>query len=220
MSDSLFKLDNTRVDNVPISEDESNALFTKLREYFPWVKQVNYNGISNLYQHEILNETVMRTCVPTATVEAMINKKVASAHRLFALDSKTSMLYVTNLFQDENPSWVTDEMFIIGVTEHFEELNRPINPLMLSFKEYFFVASDNYISSYNPSFLENKDSDTVFSALVVDNEIKTIRKYTDFVKEGNDFLINWQSVYFLFAKKARRMDLIRDLFNKDFVTPV
>lgn len=219
MSDSLFKLDNTRVDNVPISEDESSPLFSKLKEVFPWVKNVNYNGISNPYHHEILNETVMRTCVPTATVESMIGKKVASAHRLFALDSKTSMLYVTNLFQDENPSWVTDDMFIIGVTEHFEELNRPVNPLMLTFKEYFFVASDSLISSYNPSFLEDKDSDTVFSALVVDGEIKTIRKYNDFVKDGNDFLINWQSVYFLFAKKARRMDLIRDLFNKDFVTP-
>ena len=90
---------------------------------------------------------------------------------------------------------------------------------MLTFKEYFFVASDSLISSYNPSFLENKDSDTVFSALVVDDEIKTIRKYNDFVKDGNDFLINWQSVYFLFAKKARRMDLIRELFNKDFVIP-
>jgi len=219
MSDSLFKLDNTRVDNVPISEDESSPLFDKLKEVFPWVKNINYNGISNPYQHEILNETVMRTCVPTATVESMIGKKVASAHRLFALDSKTSMLYVTNLFQDENPPWVTDDMFIIGVTEHFEELNRPINPLMLTFKEYFFVASDSLISSYNPSFLENKDSDTVFSALVVDDEIKTIRKYNDFVKDGNDFLINWQSVYFLFAKKARRMDLIRELFNKDFVIP-
>lgn len=216
MPDTLFKQNGSKITNTNLSDKEGIDLFDTLKKSFSWIKQEDYRAIAPSYYHEVLGEQVTRTCVTIKTAENLVNKKVASAHRLFGLESKTSMLYITLLFDEEKPSWATDDMFILGKTEHFEEYGRPCNPEMLNFKEYFFVASEETLLSMGVD-ISDINNDTVYSVLVKNNEIKAVRRYTNFVENDDGILANWQLLYVLFAKRARRIDLIKDLFSKPFI---
>jgi hypothetical protein len=126
------------------------------------------------------------------------------------------MLYATVLFDSDKPTWAHDDMFIIGVTEHHEEYNKPVNPDMLTFKEYFFVTSQSHAETLGLD-LENVNNDTVFSALVKDNQVVAYRRYSNFVETDTGVLAAWQMAYVVHAKLARRMDLVRALFANPFI---
>jgi len=217
MPDVLYKQDNTKVVNHNKDEKElTDSLFAEIKSKFDWFNEIDHRAVSDKYTHEILGNQVIRTCVMLPTAEAMVGKRLATAHRLFDVDTNTSMLYSTILFADEQPSWAHPDMFIIGVTEHYEEYNKPVNPDMLTFKEYFFVTSTEGAQTLGLD-LTGVNHDTVFSALVKDDQVVAYRRYSNFVETDTGVLANWQMAYVVHAKLARRMDLVRALFANPFI---
>jgi hypothetical protein len=216
MADVLYKQDGSKVRNINLTDDESIPLMAQLKSKFDWINQEEYRAVAEPYFHEYLEANVIRTCVIIKVAEVLLGKSLATAHRLFDLDSNTSMLYATSLFQEEQPAWAPPNAFILGVTEHYEEYSHAINPKMLDFKEYFFVAPPETLIELGVDQTDI-NNDTVYSALVSNNEVKAIRRYTNFVENDPGILANWQLLYIIFAKKARRLDLIRDLLSKPFV---
>jgi hypothetical protein len=196
-----------------IKEDDqtTDTLFNTLKQDFPWITKAEYRGISDVYQHEYTKTNVVRTCLYVTIAENLLGKKIGTAHRLFDVDNKTSCLYATVLYEGERPSWAIGDMFVMGYTEHHEELGKPCSPELLNFKEYFFTASEETLQQLGID-TTNINEDTIYSVVVADNEIVSARKYTDFLEEEDEF--SWQLLYIMFAKKARRMDLVRELVNR------
>lgn len=218
MSDTLFQSNGTKVQNHVEGSAESEPLFDSLEQQFPWSKRSLYRAIGETYTHEFLNERVTRTCLNTIEAENLIGNPVATAHRLFGRDSNTSMLYVTDLYQGERPGWATPDTFVIGETIHHQELGRPINPQMLEFKEYFFVAPKNDLETVYLVDTRDVNGSTVFSALVSGNQLVAVRRYTNFMTANvTGVLANWQSIYVMFARKAKRNDLVRRLFALSYI---
>jgi len=137
------------------------------------------------------------------------------AHRVFGMESNTSYLYSTDLMNNDKPDWAHQDMFIMCKTNHYEEYKRLCKPEMLSFEEYFFVASPEVLSTLNLN-LDNMNEDTVFSALVSNNEVVSYRRYTNFDEQSQGVLANWQVIYTLAARRARRMDLVKELYSKSY----
>ena len=65
--------------------------------------------------------------------------------------------------------------------------------------------------------LSDRNDDTLFSVLVSDGNIVGQRRYTNFDTNDTGVLANWQMMYVMYAKKARRMDLARSLFAQPYV---
>jgi hypothetical protein len=216
MPDVLYKIDGVKVTNHNQGEDQATGLFDVVKEKFTWFDKEVHRAVSQAYHHEILGEQVIRTCVVMKYAEEVLDDVFGTAHRLFGMDSGTSMFYVTKLFQGTNPAWCDENMFILSFTEHHEELNRPCSPNMLGFTEYFFVASPEKLAEMEYDLTDVND-DTLFSVLTVNDEIVAKRRYTNFVEDDAGVLANWQTMYVMYAKKARRMDLVRSLFSKSFV---
>lgn len=216
MPDVLYRQDGTRTSNFNKGAEQVPGLFADIKAKFPWFNEGDHRAVSEAYTHEVLGERVMRTCVMIANAEEALGKRVATAHRLFGLDSLTSMLYVTVLFDGENPSWMHPDAFILGVTEHHEEYGRPINPAMLGFKEYFFVVPPLDMNQFGLD-IEGINADTVFSALEVNGQVVAYRRYSNFTPGDSGVLANWQMLYVLHAKIARRMDLVRQMYALPYI---
>ena len=217
MPDVLYRQDGSQIANHNKGEPEVETLFAAVKADFPWFDPEQHRAAADQYRHELLKEDVIRTCLMISVAEEALSERVMTAHRLFGMDSKTSMLYVTKLYQGEQPAWAVQGMTVLGVTEHHEEMARPINPAMLTFNEYFFVAPKDVLASLGVN-TENTNHDTMYSALVSDGEIKSIRRYSNFVEGDTGVLANWQMMYTLHAKLARRMDLVRTLFSLPYLT--
>ena len=216
MPDVLYRQDGTQTNNYNKGAPEVPALFAEIKASFPWFNEGDHRAVSEAYTHEVLGERVIRTCVMIANAEEALGKRVATAHQLFGLDSKTSMLYVTVLFDGQMPAWMDPNAFILGVTEHHEEYGRPVNPAMLTFKEYFFVVPPADMSQFGLN-LEGINSDTVFSALEVDGQVVAYRRYSNYTEGDTGVLANWQMLYVLHAKLARRMDLVRQMYALSYI---
>jgi hypothetical protein len=216
MPDILFKQDGQKVENFNKNQLESAALFDDIKQAFPWFDVGSHRAVSQAYVHEIIGKRVMRTCLMLNYAESIVDGAFGTAHRLFDLDTGTSMIYVTKLFEGDKPSWATDDMFILGQTEHHEEFKKPCDPAMLSFSEYFFIAADERLESMNFD-LTDRNEDTLFSVLVSGDQVVAQRRYTNFDPEDAGVLANWQMMYVMFAKKARRLDLVRALFAQPYV---
>lgn len=216
MPDILFRQDGSQVANHNKGEGVVPVLFAQIKDRFPWFDEGEHRAVAEPYMHEVLQEQVIRTCVLVAEVENILGKRVATAHRLFGLSSQTSMLYITTLFEGENPAWLPEQAFVLGVTEHHEEYGRPINPLMLGFKEYFFVVPPVDMNQFGLD-IEGINSDTVFSALEVNGQLVSYRRYSNFAADDSGVLANWQTLYVMYAKLARRMDLVRKMFALPFI---
>lgn len=216
MPDILYRQNGTQVHNHNTESSQMQPQFDEIKSSFPWFDETLHRTVSDAYVHEVLQEPVIRTCVMLTNAEEVLGKRVATAHRLFGMTSKTSMLYVTVLFDGVNPSWMPQNAFILGVTEHHEELNRPISAAMLGFKEYFFVLP---LAEVTQLGLDTQDvnTDTVFSALEVDGQVVAYRRYSNFAVGDTGSLANWQLLYVLHAKLARRMDLVRTMFSLPFI---
>lgn len=216
MPDILFKQDGQKVENFNKSQPESTALFDVIKQAFPWFDIGSHRAVSQPYVHEVIGKQVMRTCLMMNYAESIIEGTFSTAHRLFDIDTCTSMIYVTKLFEGDTPSWATDDMYILGYTEHHEEFKKPCDPAMLSFSEYFFIASDERLEAMGFD-LTDRNEDTLFSLLVSDGQVVAQRRYTNFDESDSGVLANWQMMYVMFAKKARRMDLVRSLFAQPYV---
>lgn len=217
MPDVLYRQDGTQTRNFNKGEPEVQPQFDLIKQSFPWFAVEEHRAVSEAYVHEVLQEQVIRTCVMIAVAEEALGKRVATAHRVFGMDSHTSMLYVTVLYDGEKPSWLAPEAFILGVTEHHEEYGRPVNQAMLGFKEYFFVVPPADMNQFGLD-LTNLNSDTVFSALEVDGQVVAYRRYSNFAEGDTGVLANWQMLYVLHAKLARRMDLVRQMFALPYIS--
>jgi hypothetical protein len=218
MSDTLFLQSGLRIQNYKNAEDGSVSLWEELKTQFDWIDTELYRAVSESYNHEFLTERVTRTCISTSRAEEMLNKKVATAHRLFGRDSGTSVLYVTELFDQDKPSWMSAGSFPIGTTSSFEEYGKPCRAEMLLFSEVFFVAPQDELTSFYGINIEGTNDSTVYSAIVSNNTPVSFRRYTNFTSSDLEgVLTNWQSLYVYFCKNARRMDLVRELFSKPFV---
>ena len=216
MPDVLYKTDGQKVTNYNKESEQSAPLFDAIKEKFDWFDVGSHRAVSESYTHEVIGKTVIRTCLIMQYAESIVDGIFGTAHRLFNLEDGTSMLYVTKLFEDEKPSWATDDMYILSYTEHHEEFKKPIDPKMLSFNEYFFVASDERLEQMGFD-LSDRNDDTLFSVLVSDGNIVGQRRYTNFDTNDTGVLANWQMMYVMYAKKARRMDLARSLFAQPYV---
>ena len=218
-SDLMYQTNGNKVPNYRSNNSRYSELFSELKTKFPWITLSQYAGVSESYTDEYLNENVVRSCLVLKQAFTLLgNEDFALAHRLFSLDSNTSMLSITKLFVEEQPSWVSQEMFILSVTEHYEEYNKPCNPKMLTYKEYSFVAPQETLETFSLD-LSDLNNDTAFSILVDNNnQIISKRRYTNFdINDTSSFLANWQTYYIMYAKKAKRMDLVRNMFSKSYI---
>lgn len=216
MPDVLYKGDGQKVENFNKSSPEAGPLFDQIKQAFPWFDVGVHRAVSQEYVHEITGKRVQRTCLMLNYAESIIEGTFGTAHRLFDMEGGTSMIYVTKLFEGDKPSWATDDMFILGYTEHHEEFKKPIDPLMLTFSEYFFIASDERLEAMGFD-LTDRNEDTLFSVLVSNDQVVAQRRYTNFDPMDAGVLANWQMMYVMYAKKARRMDLARSLFAQPYV---
>jgi len=214
MRDTLLKSDGTKVKKYLENSNEAIALLEEIKSNFNWFDRNIAIGIYDKYIHEYLNKNVITVCVQLNYAKTMIIDEFALAHQLFDVDTNTSMLYVTRPFIQDKPSWAQQDMFILACTDHYQELDRPYNPKMLEFKEYFFVAPTVTLNTMEYD-LTDINNDTVFSVLVANNEIVAKRRYTNFIPEDiSSFLANWQAVYVLYLKKMKRLDLAKTLFTQ------
>lgn len=220
MPDTIYKNDGSKILNYTQNTTGFSDSEALIKEKFPWFDVTQHRTLSQPYLHEYLNETVIRACIVLKYATNLIgNENIATAHRLFSLDSNTSMLYSLNLFVEDKPSWITQEMFIVAVTNHYEEYGRPCNPKMLTYKEYWFVAPQETLETLNLN-LEDLNNDTLFAILVDtnNNDIISARRYSNF--DPNDttgILASWQTYYVMHAKKQKRMDLVRTMFSKSYI---
>lgn len=195
---------------------QAPALFEQLRSAFPWVADNEYRAVSTEHVHEILSERVIRTCVVMQMAQEMLDKQIISAHRLFGLDSLTSAFMVTRLFVDQQPSWAPPETYVLAYTEHHDELGRPCSPGMLGFSEHYFVCAKATAAGLGID-ITDADEETVYAAMVQDGQVVGYRRYSHVGDPDNDVLENWQVLYMWYAKKARRLDLVRQLLSFSFM---
>lgn len=219
MPDTIYKNDGSKILNYLQDTAGFSDSVALIKEKFPWFDVTQHRTLSQPYLHEYLNETVIRACVVLKYATNLIgNENIATAHRLFSLDSNTSMLYSLNLFTEDQPSWIDKELFIIAATKHYEEYGKPCNPKMLTYKEYWFVAPQETLETFNLN-LNDLNNDTLFALLVDNNnQIISTRRYSNF--DPNDttgILASWQSYYVMHAKKQKRMDLVRNMFSKPYI---
>jgi hypothetical protein len=218
-SDLMYQINGDKIPNYRSNNNRYNEIFFELKVKFPWINLSQYAGVSEPYTDEYLNENVVRSCLILKEAFTLLgNQDFGLAHRLFSLDSNTSMLSVTKLFVEDQPIWVNQEMFILSVTEHYEEYNKPCNPKMLTYKEYGIIAPQETLETFNLD-LTDLNNDTAFSILVdSNNQIIAKRRYTNFdTNDTSSFLASWQTYYIMYAKKAKRMDLIRNMFSKSYI---
>lgn len=208
MADTLYFPNNTAIRTIDVLNDTSNALWDTLESQFDWVKREEYISISPSYTHEHLEEVVTRTCVPTRSVGEILGRKFFSAHRLFGTESKTSSLYVTDIFLGDHPPWLPSSGAVIGETTHYDEVSRPCRPEMLNFSEQFFICNREDAGTKFGLYPEKLTNDSIYSALVVKGQSEPIAfRYYD---TGFD----WQSFYVALARAHGDLSLARELFNK------
>jgi len=212
MPDTLYKQNGDVIVNHRSGDEECVTLFDTVRGSFPWFDLDFHVAASDPYIHEVFNEQVIRTCFRTTDAEEMVGKTVATAHRMFCMDSQTSFVITTDLFEDEQPSWKPPQSHVIACTNHYEEYGKPAPTGFDSFKEYFVACSSEVAAESFGVNIENTNSDTLYTVLVDnDDNIITTRRYTNYI-EGDGVLANWQGIYVFFCKRAKRMDLARQLF--------
>lgn len=214
MSDSLYLSGGGVVHNHNFFSEPGDALFDRLRAVFPAVLNDTYQAIADEYVHEVLGHPVIRTCLLVQDAKDMIGKDVATCHRLFDLQSNASILYTTDFFDQPTPAFMSPGSFVLAKTEHFEEYSRPASAELMGFCEYFFIAPLAELQSFYGLTIDQIPTSTVFSVLVKDGAIAAVRRYTN---DADALLNGWQTAYMYFAKKARRIDLMRNLVNLEFI---
>lgn len=209
--DKIFLADGQTSTNRNISVEESSSAKATLSSSFSWFSEDDHVAIADPYLHEIHQEQCIRTCFPAPVLADMVDKEYASAHRMFLPGSQTSYVFGITLFTGDQPNWITDDAFVIAQFDKYEEHGRPCPDL--DFSELMFAATDSFAESLGIDVSHNTD-DTLYTALVQNGNIIATRSYTN--PTGEDPLIsNWQGVYVFFCKKARRIDLARELFRRN-----
>lgn len=216
MPDVMYRKGEQEVRNYNKGDAKVDEQFSKVKAKFPWFDEGVHRAASDEYVHEVLGEKVIRTCVMIATAEEALGKRVMTAHRLFGMDSGTSMFYATVLFDGVNPTWMPEGAYVLGVTEHHEEFGKPVGDKMLGFKEYFFVVPPAVMGGLGID-LTGLNADTLFSALEVNGQVVSYRRYTNYDTEDTGVLANWQMLYVLHCKLAKRMDLARSMFGLPYI---
>jgi len=216
MPDIMYKADGEKVETFLKSNPESVALFDQIKGAFPWFDVLSHRAVSQSYVHEVTGKRVMRTCLMMHYAQTILDGVFGTAHRLFDVETGTSMLYVKKLFVNAKPAWAPDDMYILSYTEHHEEYMKPCDPLFLSFTEYIFIASDDRLNQMGFD-LSDRNDDTLFSVLVSNGQIISQRRYTNFDPTDAGALANWQTMYVMYAKKVGRLDLAQSLFAQPFV---
>ena len=208
--DKLFLANGQVSQNKNIVDSEVNEYKQLLKENFSWFRDVDHVAIADPYTHEIFNETCIRTCFPAPVLTELTGIEYATAHRMFLPESNKSYVFGLSLYDSEQPSWITEEAFVLAeFTKHIEAGRDAPN---LEFKELVFVCTDSFAENLGIN-TANKTLDSFCSAIIVNNEIVATRIYTN--PTGDDpLLTNWQSLYVLFCKKAKRIDLARELFSR------
>lgn len=208
--DKLILANGSTSTNRNISIEEVSEYKITLRDNFAWFSEDDHVAIADPYEHEVHGETCIRTCFPAPVLADMVGKEYASAHRMFLPNSQRSYVFGITLFADEQPSWITEEAFVIAQFDKYEEHGRACPNL--EFSELMFTATDAFAESLGID-ISNNTEDTLYTALIKNGEIVATRSYTN--PTGEDPLIsNWQGVYVFFCKKARRIDLARELFRR------
>lgn len=214
MADTFFLRSGTAVRNHTMGTEAADALFDRLRASVPDVLYDSYQAIGDEYTHEVLGSRVIRTCLLAQDGIDLVGKAPASCHRLFELESGCSFFYTTDLFVDDKPPCMGPKSFIIAKTSHFEEFGRPCRPEMLSFSELFFIAPIEELNGFYGLQVESIQPNTLFSALVADGQIRSVRRYWS---DTDALMTNWQGVYVYFARKEGRIDLARQVMNLPYL---
>lgn len=214
MSDSFYLQGGQAVHNRDHDLPEADALYEALRQVFPSTLMDSYQGFTDQYQHEFLNEPVLRACMLIQDAKDLTGTDAAACHRLFGMQSATSVLYTTVLDEEPEKAFLSQSSYVVAKTVHYEEFGRPCRPEMLTFTELFFVAPLSELQSFYGLSLTEIPPGTIFSAVVANNQLVSVRRYTS---ETDNLLGQWQSIYVLFCKRARRMDLARRLINLEFL---
>jgi hypothetical protein len=183
----------------------------ELRKKFNWVESDFTTGISDAYIHELLNEPVTRCCVAIKYAKDILERDAFVCHRLFGLNTGTSVLYTTDLYSGPQPNGIPDSVFVFAETNHYAEFNRPTTDLMTGYKEYFFTAPIGIIYALGIN-TEGVNESTVYSAIHYNNEVVAFRRYTNYDDEDTtSTLANWSLLVILAARKAKRNDIIKKL---------
>jgi hypothetical protein len=217
MPDVLYKNDGIKVRAIPKTDDESTPIIREVQAAFPWFKESEHRTVGEKYLHEVIGHNVYRFCVELDTIKHLLpDREFGACHRLFDMDTNKSVLYTTEVFIGEDPEWLPEGGMCIGETFHFEEFGRDCSPELMSFKEMFFVTSPEEAAKLGIDTTDvNKD--TVYSALVVDGAVHAYRRYTNFVEADNGVLANWQLLVILYARRAKRNDIIKRLLSLDYL---
>ena len=211
MPDTMYKANGDVIVNHRSGEEECVELFDRIRGSFPWFDLDFHVAASDPYTHEVFNEEVIRTCFRTTDAADMVGYNVATAHRMFCMNSNTSFVITTDLFTDEQPSWKPENSHIIAATTHHEEFDKPAPEEFNSFREYFVACKPEVAQEAFNVDITDTNEDTLYTVLHDGTDIISVRRYTNYI-EGDGVLANWQGIYVFFCKKARRMDLARQLF--------
>lgn len=211
MPDTIYMEDGTVVVNHRDTADECSERYRDIIAVFPWFNIDDHVAAAEPYTHEIFGEQTIRTCFRTTDAKTMLGRDVGTAHRVFCLDSATSYIAVTELYEDEQPEWCPDGAYVLSYTTHHQEFGKPAPAGFDSFNEYFMACRPDVVESLGLNTTDVND-DTLISFLVTtDGNVMAKRRYSNFV-EGDGVLANWQGIYVFYCKKARRMDLARALF--------
>ena len=211
MPDTLYKQNGDVVVNHRSGEQECLDLFDTVRASFPWFDLDFHVAAADAYDHEVLNESVIRTCFRTTDAKDMVGYEVATAHRLFCMDSQTSFVITTELFTDEQPAWKPEESHVIAATTHHEEYGKPAPTGFDGFREYFVACRPEVAAEAFGLDVTGANNDTLYTVLSNGTDKLAARRYTNYI-EGDGVLANWQGIYVFFCKRARRIDLARQLF--------
>jgi len=214
MSDSFYLQNGQAAHCRDRGLPEADALYEAVRQVFPATLMDSYQGFTDQYQHEFLAEPVIRGCLLVQDAKELVGADAVACNRLFGMQSATSVLYTTELDTEPQPAFLSPNSYVIAKTCYHEEFGRPCRPEMLQFRELFFLAPLAELQSFYGLSLTEIPPGTLFSAVVANDQLISVRRYTN---EADNLLNAWQSMYVLFCKKARRMDLARGLMNLEFL---
>ena len=217
MGDIIHKSDGTTVSEYRIGTVEFENTASIINQKFSWFDRNQCIYLTQPHTHEFINENIIRACVlREEAINLLGNDLFFTTHRIFDIDSSTSVLGVFSLYTDSIPAWVNKEMFIFGIIEYYEEYGRPSIPNMINLKEYAFIAPEETLVSLGLNLASDENFTTAYTALVNNNEIIAVRKYSSNDTVNPGMLSTLWGMVVTEAKKQKRMDIVRNLFSKTY----
>lgn len=192
--------DNSRT-MVDARSDEALPIYAQIKEKFPWFKPDDCFAVSTPAFHEVLQETVISTCLGAPVTRALVGKNYVLSNRKFCLESGTSFLRVYPAWSDPYPDFLPEGCTPLFKGENLEELARPCPPLMRTFYDCYFRGDPATVEAHFSLPERRGVYDTFYGATIVNGEVGRVKQY---VYDEQSRFSDWDVVWMVHNKFLQR----------------